>query len=208
VRSRARRDRKRPPDLTTVLRDLANRISLFAHERLRGARNARNGRGPRLHGSGTSRARHRFVADRPGGNPGNQDNRRQSGEPPGTTPGVRRSAKQSPYALEQRSARGGQHEPAGPVAQLFEAGERSRVGVRIAAQAHREIIAAVLALDPDSARYPPDRRMIEEQRLDERLQQVDDVVVPPDVRELVRENRLELVWRETGKRARRQQNDR
>ena len=97
---------------------------------------------------------------------------------------------------------------AGCRTQPFELGERRRVGHRIAAQAHREIVAAVLALDADPARQPPHRRVIEQQRLDERLQQVDEVVVTPDVRELVREDRLELVRRQAGQRARRQQDDR
>ena len=43
------------------------------------------------------------------------------------------------------------------------------------------------------AGQPPDRRVVEEQRLDQRLQQVDQIVVAADVRELVREDGLELV---------------
>ena len=81
-------------------------------------------------------------------------------------------------------------------AQFFEVGKRLRVSIRIAAQADRKIVAAVLALDADAARQPPDRRMIEEQRLDERLQQVHQVVVAADVRELVREDRFELLRRQ------------
>jgi len=35
-------------------------------------------------------------------------------------------------------------------------------------------------------RQPPDRRMVEENRLDQRLQQVDEVVVPANVGKLAR----------------------
>ena len=63
----------------------------------------------------------------------------------------------------------------------------------IAAQADGEIVAAVLALGANPPRQPPDGRVIEQQRLDERLQQVDEIVVPADVRELVRQDRLELL---------------
>ncbi len=51
-------------------------------------------------------------------------------------------------------------------------------------------------------REPPHGRVIEQQRLDQRLQQVDEIVVAADVRELVRENRLELLRRQAGERAR------
>ena len=80
-------------------------------------------------------------------------------------------------------------------AQLFEIGQRPGVGDRIAAEADREIVAAVLALDADPPREPPDRGVIEQECLDQRLQEVDQVVVTADVRELVRENRLELLRR-------------
>ena len=110
--------------------------------------------------------------------------------------------------MEERAAGRREHEAARIRAQFLEVGERSRVSVGIAAEADREVIAAVLALDADPAREPPDRRVIEEQRLDERLQQVDEVVVTTDVRELVREDRFELLRPHTRQRARRHQHDR
>lgn len=45
--------------------------------------------------------------------------------------------------------------------------------------------------------------MIEKQDFDDRLQNIDEVVGAPDVRELVRNNRLEMRRREAGKRAER-----
>ena len=108
-------------------------------------------------------------------------------------------AEQPADALQQRSA-GGRHRDVmirrGPRAQRLEIGQRAGVGDRIAAQADREIVAAVLALDADAARQPPHRGVIEEQRLDQRLQQVDEIVVAADVRELVREDRFELLRRQ------------
>ena len=133
------------------------------------------------------------------------------GEPARRAAGVRRRAEQPADALEERAAGGGHRQKRlrpGRAAQLLEIGQRVRVGVRIAAQAHRQIVAAVLALDADPARQPPHRRVIEEQRLDERLQQVDEVVVAADVRQLVREDRLELLRRQSSQRARRKQHDR
>ena len=43
--------------------------------------------------------------------------------------------------------------------------------------------------------------MVEEQRLDRALEQVDQIVVPPHVRQLVGQNRVELRWREAGQHA-------
>ena len=75
-------------------------------------------------------------------------------------------------------------------------GERRDIDQAIAADRDRQIVAAVLALGAHFGRHPPHGRVIEEQRLDDRLQQVDEIVVPPHVRELVRENRFELLRRQ------------
>jgi hypothetical protein len=53
------------------------------------------------------------------------------------------------------------------------------------AHGHREVVAAVLALGAHLPRHPPHGRMVEEQRLDHRLEQVHQIVLPPHVRQLV-----------------------
>ncbi len=88
----------------------------------------------------------------------------------------------------------------------FELGERFGVADWIAAQRDGDVVAAVLALRANAVREPPHRRMVEEQRLDDRLQHVDGVVVPANVRQLVRENRFDLRRRQRRERRDRQQN--
>src|SRR2546427_6346499 len=72
--------------------------------------------------------------------------------------------------------------------------------MRIAAHPDCQIVAAVLALFPDAARYPPHRRMIEEQRLYDALDDVHEVVVAAHVSQLVCEQHLELLRRQTRER--------
>ena len=77
-------------------------------------------------------------------------------------------------------------------AKRFEIGERRRVDDPIAAERHRDVVAAVFPLRADAPRDPPARRVVEEQHLGGGLQQVDGEVVAPDVRELVGDDRIEL----------------
>ena len=119
----------------------------------------------------------------------------------------RRRAEQPANPLQERAAVRGQRERH-PLTERLEIGKRAGIGHRIATQADREVVAAVLALGADASRQPPDRGVIEEQRFDERLQEVDQVVVASDVRELVRQERLELPGRQAGERAGRHQHDR
>jgi hypothetical protein len=51
--------------------------------------------------------------------------------------------------------------------------ERTDVHQPITTQLNRDVVAAVFARFADLCGYPPDRRVIKEQRLDDRLQQVD-----------------------------------
>ena len=59
----------------------------------------------------------------------------------------------------------------------------------------------MLALGADSAGDPPDGRVIEEKRLDEGLEDADEVVVAADMGELVGEDGFELRGGETGEAA-------
>ena len=79
----------------------------------------------------------------------------------------------------------------------LDGGERAGVGDDVAAGSHREIVAAVFALLPDLPADPPDRRVVEEQGLDARLHEVDEIVVPANVRELVGEQELDLIRRQS-----------
>ena len=90
----------------------------------------------------------------------------------------------------------------------LELDERLGVADRVAADGKRDEVAAVLAFAPDARREPPDSGMVEEQRFRERLQQVDEEVVSPDVRELVSEDRFDLRRRQPGERRNGQQNHR
>ena len=90
----------------------------------------------------------------------------------------------------------------------FESGQRSDVQGDVAARRHGEIIAAVLALASNARADPPDRRMVEEHRLDGRLHEVDEVIVAADVCELVCQKKLDLLGRQRGEGADGEENHR
>jgi hypothetical protein len=75
-------------------------------------------------------------------------------------------------------------------AQAFEFSEGARVADGIAAHFDGQVIAAELALVTDARPNPPDRRLVEEQSLGEGLKHVDQIIVTPDVRQLVSQHRL------------------
>jgi hypothetical protein len=135
---------------------------------------------------------------------------RSGSDQPGRRPIVvrRGRAEHAPDPRKQRSV--GRRNGEGPpvAASALEFGERAHVLHGIAAQAHRQVVAAVLPLDPHASREPPYRRMVEEQSLDHRLEYVDEVVVPSHVRELVCQDGLELCGRQPGERADRNQQHR
>src|SRR5215472_8082033 len=76
--------------------------------------------------------------------------------------------------------------------------QRVRIQVPVRDQTQRHRVATVFALGANDAADPPDGRMIEQERFDETLEQIDQIIVPFDVAELVREQRLDLVQREPG----------
>jgi hypothetical protein len=105
-----------------------------------------------------------------------------------------RPAQDSSNAIDQGSTGccHRQRHTVGP--RLLQHSESLRVVERIAANGDRDVVAAMLALNSDPFRYPPDRGVIKQHRFGERLEHVDEIVVAPDVGELVRENRLHLRW--------------
>ena len=86
---------------------------------------------------------------------------------------------------------------------LLETNERLHVAFPIAARGHSQVVAAVFAQDAQLVRNPPHGRMVEEQGFDDRLNQVHEIVVPPHVCELVRQDRFELTRTEARQRGHR-----
>ena len=72
--------------------------------------------------------------------------------------------------------------------QLSDGRERVRVADGIAAGLDRGIVTTELALDSNPSRGPPDGGVVEEQRLREHLQHVDEIVMAANVGQLVRED--------------------
>ncbi len=69
--------------------------------------------------------------------------------------------------------------------QLSSSTSALRVVRGVAARLDRDFVAAVLAFRTHARGHPPDRRVIEQHRLGQRLQQVDEVVVAADVSQFV-----------------------
>ncbi len=120
------------------------------------------------------------------------------------------------HARKQHAAAGAErrHRRAETAARLalnpfFEIGQRARVGEALAAaDAEHEIVAALLALLAHVRADPVHRRVIEQQRFDDDLDEVGDVVEAAHVSELVRENQFDLRRRKSAEQARRQKNGR
>ena len=70
------------------------------------------------------------------------------------------------------------------------------------------IVTAILALDTNPPRDHPHRRMIEQHGLGKRLKQIDEVVMPTDVRQLVGQNCVQLRGRQARHQIDRKQNHR
>ena len=110
----------------------------------------------------------------------------------------RRLAENSADSREQTAAVGGQGELAGSRAEFFHGGEGASVGEAVAAGGDGQVVATAFSFLADAAGDPPDGRMIEEQRLDRRLDQVYQIVVPADVSQFVGQQRFELLDRQAG----------
>src|SRR5579864_5497153 len=92
-------------------------------------------------------------------------------------------------------------------APLFHQRKSPRIFDGIAAERHRHVVAAVLPLDPNLFVQPPDRGMIEEQRLHAHLKHIHKRIKPLNVRQFVGDHYLQLLFRQTRKRADRQKHD-
>jgi hypothetical protein len=111
-------------------------------------------------------------------------------------------------AANQRSVVSGEgsFEVRGP--SRFQLCQGAGVGEDVARRGYGQIVAAMLSFGADLAGEPPHRGMVEEQALGDALQQVDQVIVTADVRQLMRQQRLHVIRREAGKQAQRRQDDR
>jgi hypothetical protein len=83
-------------------------------------------------------------------------------------------------------------------AEFGDAGEGEGVSFGVAAVPDGEVVAAVFAFDADAVRYPVDGGMVEEECFDGGLDEVDEVVVSPDVGEFVEDDGFDLVFGEMG----------
>jgi hypothetical protein len=117
-----------------------------------------------------------------------------------------RHAQNASHAIEQRSPSRSHRKRGRRGAPGFELGERACVRDRIAGDAHRHLVTAMLALGPDARRQPPHGGVIEEHGLCDRLQQIHCVVVAANVRKLVRKDRFHLRGRKR-RHGRHRQND-
>ena len=77
--------------------------------------------------------------------------------------------------------------------QLVEALQRPCELARVGDRAQGEVVGDLLALDAQPPRQPPHDRVVEQQGFDRALQQVDQVVVTPHMREFVCEQGFEQV---------------
>ena len=95
-------------------------------------------------------------------------------------------------APEQVAAGGGDGQFVPARADLLHRGQGSGVTDAVAGEAHGQVVAAVLALDANLVRDPPDSRVIKTECFYDGLQHVDEVIVPPDVSQLVPQQRFKL----------------
>ena len=90
---------------------------------------------------------------------------------------------------------------------LFQLEQCAAVNRRIPADAGRNAVATRFALFANATGEPPDRRVVEQESLDDHLGEVHEVVVAADVCEFVREQSLELRGGLPGERAQRHEDD-
>jgi hypothetical protein len=108
--------------------------------------------------------------------------------------------------MKERTASTSHGESWGGRAHLFQLRQGTRIGNGIATHTDGAIITAEFPFVANSRGDPPNCRMVEEKRLDKHLQDVDEVVVSTDVRQLMGDQRFELLRRQTRHNSDRQEN--
>ena len=133
--------------------------------------------------------------------------RRASARPGRVAGGGTRLAQQPGDAMRQGAAGRGHDRLELGRTRRFQLRQGARIGEGIAVDARRPVVATQLALRANVAGHPPDRGMVEQQRLDDALQDVDQIIVAADVRQFVKQKRFHLFGRQSGERADRHQHD-
>ena len=82
-------------------------------------------------------------------------------------------------------------------APLFQFDEGPGVRQGISTDGHHLIIAAKFALHPYPMGDPPDHRMVEQQGFHYGLNKIEEIIVAPDMSQLVNQDRLDLLWSHT-----------
>ena len=96
---------------------------------------------------------------------------------------------------------------AGRLAALLQMEQGAGVRHGVAERGHGDVVAETLALPAHDGRDPPDGGMVEQGGLDDPLDEVDEVVVPPHVGELVEQDALDLDGRQSRHQARGEHHD-
>ena len=110
-------------------------------------------------------------------------------------------AEQPCDAVGERAAVGGDGSFEGCRTAGFPLGQGLYVGQYVAGDGDGHVVAARFALAAEMSGDPPDRGVVEEQRLGDALQDVDQIIVTPDVREFVHEEGFEVFGRQSAERA-------
>src|ERR1700684_539405 len=79
----------------------------------------------------------------------------------------------------------------------FQLRQSARISERISTDRYGHIVAAQLALGAYVPRHPPDRGMVEQQSFGGALQNVDQIIVPANVRQLMQQQRLQMLRGQT-----------
>ena len=109
-------------------------------------------------------------------------------------------------ALRKRAAIGGHHQSRSRPP-FFHQRECPRVIHGVAAKGDGLVVAAVLALGANSLAHPPDRRVVEQQRFCGHLEKIHETIEAANVRQLMRDDRFDLLFGQAGQRPHRQQHD-
>src|SRR5205807_9988660 len=110
----------------------------------------------------------------------------------------RHAAKETTDSRQESSALRSQGQSRLRSSVFFQGQQGAAILDTIAQHGDGDVVAAVFPLVANLVRQPPDRRVVEENRLDQRLQQVDEVVVSANVGKLVRYNGFQLRRRKPG----------
>ena len=106
-------------------------------------------------------------------------------------------SKHTQDALRKRATIGSHHQRRSG-APFFHQRERARVIDGVAANSNRFVVAAVLAFGANALAHPPNRGVIEQQRLHANLEKIHKAIQPANVRKLMRDDRFDLFFAQSG----------